>query len=83
MELHNRIRDIRKSKGITQTHIAKETGLTVSSYNMKENGKRPISTTELEMIAVALKEPVKNFFEEKIHVKLNSEEERVQSSPTD
>lgn len=77
MELYNRIRDIRKSKGITQTHVAKETGMTVSSYNMKENGKRPISTTELELIALALNEPVANFFDQKFHVKLNFDEEVI------
>jgi len=62
LELHKRIKVIRKSKGITQTFVAKEVGMTVSNYNMKENGKRPISTKELELIAVALKEPVVNFF---------------------
>ncbi|ULO10616.1 helix-turn-helix transcriptional regulator [Paenibacillus sp. 19GGS1-52] len=60
--MHNKIRDIRKSKGVTQTFVAKHTGLTISNYNMKENGKRPISTGELEIIAAVLKEPVGNFF---------------------
>ncbi|MEK4876923.1 MULTISPECIES: helix-turn-helix domain-containing protein [Paenibacillus] len=62
MKLHNKIRDIRKSKGVTQTFVAKQTGMTISNYNMKENGKRPISTVELEIIAAVLKEPVVNFF---------------------
>lgn len=73
MELHERIRWIRKHKGITQTFVANEIKMKVSSYNMKENGKRPISTAELEQIALALKEPIVNFFDKNIHVKLNCE----------
>ncbi|MNC79282.1 Helix-turn-helix domain protein [compost metagenome] len=64
MDLHKKIRDIRKSKGVTQTFVARQTGMTISNYNMKENGKRPISTGELELIAAVLKEPVVNFFDQ-------------------
>ncbi|GAA0390106.1 helix-turn-helix transcriptional regulator [Paenibacillus motobuensis] len=73
MELFERIRVVRQSKGITQTFVATETGLTISNYNMKENGKRTISANELELIAKALGVPIAIFFEEKIHEKLNAE----------
>lgn len=73
MELFERIRFVRQSKGITQTYIAAESGLTVQNYNMKENGKRTISAKELEAIAKAMGEPVAIFFDEKIHVKLNGD----------
>ncbi|AZS15321.1 helix-turn-helix domain-containing protein [Paenibacillus lutimineralis] len=73
MELFERIRVVRQSKGITQTFVATETGLTISNYNMKENGKRTISANELELIAKALGVPVGIFFEENIHEKLNIE----------
>ncbi|MNP78205.1 hypothetical protein D3C76_1757650 [compost metagenome] len=47
--------------------------MTVSNYNMKENGKRTIKTYELEAIAKALGEPITSFFDENIHVKLKKE----------
>lgn len=39
MLLHEKIRALRKSKGMSQTFIAERLDMTVSSYNMKENGK--------------------------------------------
>lgn len=71
MELHEKIKIVRQSKGITQTHVANNSGMTVSNYNMKENGKRTITANEVEAIAQALQVPVAIFFEENIHVKLN------------
>lgn len=71
MELFEKIKMIRQSKGVTQTHVANNSGMTVSNYNMKENGKRTITTDDLEAIARALQVPVTIFFEENIHVKLN------------
>lgn len=74
MELFERIKIVRQSKGITQSFVATESGLTISNYNMKENGKRTISANELESIAKAIGVPISIFFDEKIHVKLNSEQ---------
>jgi len=71
LKLHERIRMVRKAKGISQTRVAEQVGMTVSSYNMKELGKRPISTDELEGIAGALGENVSFFYEDNFHVKLN------------
>ncbi|AFC32180.1 hypothetical protein PM3016_5480 [Paenibacillus mucilaginosus 3016] len=45
--------------------------MTIANYNMKENGKRAITVQELESIAQALDEPVSNFFDENLNVKLN------------
>lgn len=72
MELFQRIKMIRQAKGVTQTFVAAETGMTISNYNMKENGKRTITALELESIAKAIGEPVGIFFGENINVKLNS-----------
>ncbi|WP_426447649.1 helix-turn-helix domain-containing protein [Paenibacillus sp. S-38] len=69
MLLHEKIRALRKSKGMSQTFIAERLDMTVSSYNMKENGKRPISTTELESISRVLEVPATVFYEENFHVK--------------
>ncbi|KOP64398.1 hypothetical protein AMS62_03355 [Bacillus sp. FJAT-18019] len=71
MELFERIKFVRQSKGVTQTFVATESGMTISNYNMKENGKRTITAKELEIIAKALGEPIAIFFDENIHVKLN------------
>lgn len=71
MELYEKIKLIRQSKGVTQTHVANNSNLTVSNYNMKENGKRTITAHELEAIAQALQVPAAIFFEENFHVKLN------------
>jgi DNA-binding XRE family transcriptional regulator len=71
VNLNERIKIVRKSKGISQTHVANEVGMTVSSYNMKENGRRPISTDEIENIAIALDVSPGIFFDDEFHVKLN------------
>lgn len=71
MKLNERIRVFRKSKGISQTHMAKELKISVSGYNMKELGKRPITTTELEEIAKVLGVSASIFFEENVHVECN------------
>jgi transcriptional regulator with XRE-family HTH domain len=69
LQLHERIRSLRKSKGVSQTHIAKELNMSVSGYNMKESGKRPINTDELQAIAKTLGVSASIFFDDKFHVK--------------
>lgn len=60
--LHKKIREIRISKNVKQVTIAKALGITVQAYSMKERGKRPITTDELELIAAVLDVPVSTFF---------------------
>ncbi|MFC5647653.1 helix-turn-helix domain-containing protein [Paenibacillus solisilvae] len=71
MKVHEKIRIVRKSKGIAQKFVAEKIGMTISNYNMKENGKRPIVTNELEKIAAALEVTATLFFEDQFHVKWN------------
>ncbi|TKI85578.1 helix-turn-helix transcriptional regulator, partial [Bacillus wiedmannii] len=40
MEINQKIRELRISKGISQVFMAKELSVSVSAYNMKEAGKR-------------------------------------------
>jgi len=54
LNINERIKLVRKTKGFTQQHMADNLEMTVSSYNMKENGKRSIDTKELEKIASVL-----------------------------
>lgn len=53
--------------------MANTLGITVQAYSMKERGRRPITTVELELIAAVLDVPVSLFFSEgeKINEKLN------------
>ncbi len=71
--LHKRIREIRRSKNVKQTVMANTLGITVQAYSMKERGRRPITTVELELIAAVLGVPVSLFFSEggEINEKLN------------
>ncbi|MBD8005371.1 helix-turn-helix domain-containing protein [Bacillus norwichensis] len=62
--LHERIREVRRSKNVKQAVIANALGITVQAYSMKERGRRPITTVELEMIAAVLDVPVSLFFRE-------------------
>ncbi len=71
MKLHEKIKELRRSKGISQTYVAKKLNITVSGYSMKETGKRSITTNELEEIAKALEVSASIFFKDEFHVKCN------------
>ena len=71
MKLHEKIKAIRRAKNITQSTIALRLNITVQAYSFKENGKRPITTNELEIIASVLEVPASIFFEEDFYLKLN------------
>lgn len=73
MEINNRVRQIRKSKGITQTFVAKELGINVQTYNGYELGRRNIKAETLEKIANVLNEPIENFFKHKLHESKNKQ----------
>lgn len=60
--LHEKIKRVRRSKNVKQAVIANVLGITVQAYSMKEGGKRPITTVELELIAAVLEVPVAIFF---------------------
>jgi transcriptional regulator with XRE-family HTH domain len=68
MNIHQRIRDIRKSKGVTQKHIAEKCLLiSTSAYCMKEKGKRPFRADELLKIACELNVNPQIFFGDQIN----------------
>lgn len=60
--LHKKIKEVRISKNVKQVVLANALGITVQAYSMKEGGKRPITTDELELIAAELGVPVSIFF---------------------
>jgi len=71
MLLHEKIKAVRNFKGIRQKPIADALGMTVQAYSLKERGKRPITTSELELIAKQLNVPITVFFEDNFNVKFN------------
>lgn len=68
MKIHERIEQVRKSKGVTKTFIAKRCGKTPTWYTDISNGKRGVSVEALEQIAGALGVDVRIFFDKKLSV---------------
>ncbi|MCU5326562.1 helix-turn-helix transcriptional regulator [Bacillus cereus group sp. BfR-BA-01428] len=56
MEINQKIRELRISKGISQVFVAKELWISVSAYNMKETGKCSFKAQELKCVAKVLNE---------------------------
>lgn len=73
--VHLRIEEIRKSKGVTKTHIAKKCGKSVAWYHGISTGRRQPNVESLQQIADALETDVRNFFGDKLSDTLNSEGE--------
>lgn len=70
-----KIEEIRMSKGVTKTHIAKSCGKTVAWYYGISTGKRVPNVESLQMIADALEVDIRDFFENKLSVTLNQEKQ--------
>ena len=73
MKVHEKIEEIRKSKGVTKTHIAKKCNKTVAWYYGISKGKRTLNVQTLQEIANALEVDVKNFFDNELSDSLNGE----------
>lgn len=69
-----KIEEIRKSKGVTKTHIAKSCGKTVAWYYGISTGKRIPNVESLQMIADALEVDVRDFFETELSDTLNCDQ---------
>ncbi len=50
--MHQRLREYRESKGVTQTHIAKKTGKTVQRISALETGAIRLTVDEFEELCV-------------------------------
>ncbi|OAS19341.1 hypothetical protein A8708_26615 [Paenibacillus oryzisoli] len=66
------IETVRKSKGVTKTHIAKHCGKTSSWYGDISHGKKRLSVDDLILVADALNENPSIFFASKLSVTLKS-----------
>jgi transcriptional regulator with XRE-family HTH domain len=67
LKVHENLRLIRKSKGITQVYVAEKLGIPVQTYNGYELGRRNLKADMISKIASILDEPVENFFKQKIY----------------
>jgi len=64
--VHLRIEEIRKSKGVTKTHIAKKSGKSVAWYHGISTGRRQPNVEALQQIADALETDVRDFFDQQL-----------------
>ncbi|MCG3229832.1 helix-turn-helix transcriptional regulator [Bacillus subtilis] len=72
MKVNEKLRAIRKSKGITQKFLANSLNIPIATYNGYELGRRKIHVELLKDIATVLDEPIQNFFEIKIYESKNN-----------
>lgn len=63
---------VRKSKGVTKSHIAKHCNKTSSWYGDITKGKNRLSVDDLFLVAEALNENPINFFSQKLSVTLKT-----------
>lgn len=66
-----KIEQIRKSKGIKKSHIAKHCGKTPSWYTDITKGRNRLSVDDLLLVAESLGEDPSIFFDQKLSVTLN------------
>ncbi|MGP4061471.1 helix-turn-helix domain-containing protein [Halobacillus sp. H74] len=67
MKVNEAIRFIRKSKGVTQVHVAGKLGISLQTYNGYELGRRQIKVELIKDVAKALDVPVEYFFDHKLY----------------
>jgi transcriptional regulator with XRE-family HTH domain len=72
LKVNERVRHIRKLKGLTQVTVAEKLDIPTQTYNSYELGRRKIYVELIKQIAEILDEPVENFFEDKIYETKNN-----------
>jgi len=75
-EIGAKVREFRKSKGLTQEQLAEKTGVTFQQIQLYESGQTRLNTDKLQILAIALSVPVGAFFGE-IGTPLSSDERRL------
>lgn len=58
---------LRKNKGIQQKELAEILGITLTAYNLKENGKYQFTGDQMFKIAEYFKMPIEDIFLPRIH----------------
>ncbi|MGB9813488.1 MAG: helix-turn-helix transcriptional regulator [Thermovenabulum sp.] len=78
MRINERLKKIRKSKGITQTYIARKMGKTCGWYSNIERGNRKLSAEDAKKIADILGVDIKEiFFENELNATFNEPEQKT------
>ena len=62
--IHEKLIDLRKSKGLTQEQMAKLIAMEQTTYSRKETGKSPITNEEWQRFAKALEVSLEDIKEE-------------------
>ena len=60
--MNNLMKKYREQKGMTQQQIADKLEISVSSYNMIENGKRGVSVIMAKNISLILEKSIEEIF---------------------
>lgn len=64
------LRRLRKQRGISQTKLATELGVSFQQIQKYENGVNRVGASRLQMAACALDVPISRFFEDKVDDKV-------------
>lgn len=74
--IHENVKRIRESKGVSKTHIANKLDISLQGYRHIENGETRLSAERLKIIAKALGEEPNIFFEDKVTDYVNCQNEK-------
>lgn len=67
--MNNAMKKYRERLGLTQSQMAEQLGIAVSTYNMIENGKRGVSVIVAKKISLLLDTSIDNlFFKDVVHM---------------
>jgi transcriptional regulator with XRE-family HTH domain len=64
--VYENVERIRKSKGVTKTHLAKKLGMTLQGYRHLTSGEVKLDVERLKIIAEALNVEISVFFDSKL-----------------
>ncbi len=70
---HQKLKEIRTAKNITQNQMAKKIAMEQTTYSRKERGKSPIQDDEWERFAKALNVPVEDIKVENVPTSIKNE----------
>lgn len=66
-EIGNKLRELRKRRGLTQEQLAEIVNVTFQQIQKYENGSNRLNTDKLQIMAQALESPISAFFEVDSH----------------
>lgn len=64
--VHENLKKLRISKGVTQAHLAKKLNISNMAYSRMENGDSKIDVERLKVISKALSVEIEVFFNDKL-----------------